>query len=91
MLARGDELGARVLLLSLLARQARRTLAPSLVPVGGGASVVVGGGADEDEGDEDEDEHEDVHDDASAMGEEELRAVAEEEKEVLRAIATDCL
>jgi hypothetical protein len=89
MLARGDELGARVLLLSLLARQARRTLAPSLVPVGGGASVVVGGGADEDEGDEDEDEHEDVHDVASAMGEvgeEELRAVAEEEKEVLRAI-----
>ena len=89
MLARGDELGARMLLLSLLARQARRTLAPSLVPVGGGASVVVGGGADEDEGDEDEDEHEDVHDDASAMGEvgeEELRAVAEEEKEVLRAI-----
>ena len=86
MLARGDELGARVLLLSLLARQARRTLAPSLVPVGGGASVVVGGGADEDEGDEDEDEHEDVHDVASAMGEVELRAVAEEEKEVLRAI-----
>jgi hypothetical protein len=87
-LARGDELGARMLLLSLLARQARRTLAPSLVPVGGGASVVVGGGADDDEGDEDEDEHEDdhVHDDASAMGEEELRAVADEEKEVLRAI-----
>ena len=85
-LARGDELGARLLLLSLLARQARRTLAPSLVPVGGGASVVVGGGADDDEDNEDEDEDEHLHDDTSAMGEEEVRAVAEEEKEVLRAI-----